>query len=143
MDMGFRLSIKGQDNIELVEKNLETLCFGTDTPLDSDARSTDLGATLTLTGKILTATDGQIVADTIKLAKWSNVQAESSDSYRDVTVQTVAAGQIVRQYNLPKAFVVDYTESFDDNEGVGRFSLTVKQKKDVLDTIKLDGGYDA
>jgi hypothetical protein len=141
--MGFRLSIKGQDNVELVEKNLETLYFGTDTPHDSDARSTDLGATLTLTGKVLTATDGQIVDDTIKLAKWSNVQAESADSYRDVTVQVVAAGQIVRQYSLPKAFVVDYTESFDDNEGVGRFSLTVKQKKDVLDTIKLDGGYDA
>ncbi|MDR1245688.1 MAG: membrane-associated protease 1 [Clostridiales Family XIII bacterium] len=141
--MGFRLSIKGQDNVELVEKNLETLYFTADTPHDSDARSTDLGATLTVTGKILTATDGQAVDDTIKLAKWSNVQAESADSYRDVTGSVIAAGQIVRQYSLPKAFVVDYTESFDDNEGVGHFSLTVKQKKDLLDTIKLDGGYDA
>jgi hypothetical protein len=141
--MGFRLSVKGAENVELSERNLESVFFGTDTPHDSDARSTDLGATLTVTGKILTATDGQTVDDTIKLAKWSNVQAESADSYRDVTLQVIAAGQVVRQYNLPKAFVVDLTEKFDDDEGTGHFSLTVKQKKDVLDSLKLDGGYDA
>jgi hypothetical protein len=102
-----------------------------------------LGATLVVTGKILTALEGAEVDDTIKLAKWSNVPAESADSYRDVTVRVIAAGQVVRQYNLPNAFVVDYSETFDDTAGTGRFNLIVKQKKDQLAKLTLDGGYDA
>jgi hypothetical protein len=141
--MGFRVEIKGEESVRLGETIVESAVFKTDTPHDSDARSSDLGATLVVEGKILTATDGADVDDTIKLAKWSNVPAESADSYRDVTVRVIAAGQIVRQYSLPNAFVVDYGEVFDDAVGTGHFSLTVKQKKDQISKLTLDGGYDA
>jgi hypothetical protein len=141
--MGFRVEIKGEDTVRLGETIVESAIFKTDTPQDSDARSSDLGATLVVTGKILTALEGAEVDDTIKLAKWSNVPAESKDSYRDVTVRVIAAGQVVRQYQLPNAFVVDYSEVFDDAVGTGHFSLIVKQKKDQLAKLTLDGGYDA
>ena len=66
---------------------------------------------------------------TLNLAKWSVVPSESADAYRNVKVDVVAAGQIVRQVTLPNAFVMEYEESLDDETGVGEFYLHVKQKR--------------
>lgn len=141
--MGFRLRINGAESIELMEKSILTVKFETDTPDDSNARSTDLGTSIMITGKILTAVDGETSDDTLKIARWSQVTAENSDCYRELTVDVVSAGQIVRQVKLTKAFVVDYTESYGDTEGVGTFFLHAKQKKDKMIDVKLAGGYSA
>jgi len=114
----------------------------TDTPDDSNARSTDVVNTIQLTGKILTAVDGLPVDDTMKIAKWSLVRAENADSYRKVSVETVYANQVVRKFILPHAFVVDYDERYGDTEGVGEFTLTVRQKKDLFDKCEIEGGYE-
>ncbi|MNP63611.1 hypothetical protein D3C76_1590240 [compost metagenome] len=53
----------------------------------------------------------------------------------------IAADQVVREVSFPNAFVVDYTESFGDTEGVGTFSLYIKQKKDKTEFAKVLGGY--
>ncbi|WP_166241071.1 membrane-associated protease 1 [Paenibacillus turpanensis] len=139
--MGFRLKVEGSETIELGMDNIKTVQFDTDTPDDSNARSTDVGATLRLTGKIITATDGDSADDTMKLALWSLVSAEKADCYRKVTLEVIAADQVIRKVFFPNAFVVDYTENFGDTEGVGTFSLYIKQKKDKTEFTKIEGGY--
>ncbi|WP_270168990.1 membrane-associated protease 1 [Paenibacillus sp. SYP-B4298] len=141
--MGFVLKVEGSEAIELGMDNIKTVAYKTDTPNDSNARSTDVGTTLQITGKIITATDGDGADDTKKLALWSLVPAEKADCYRKVTVDVIAADQVVRQITFPNAFIVDYTERFGDTEGVGEFSLLLKQKKDKTEQIKLDGGFNA
>lgn len=139
--MGFRLKVEGQDTIDLGLENVLTVEFKTDTPNDSNARSTDLGVTLKVTGKILAAVDGEEADQTMKLAQWSLVPAESADCYRNIVIDVISASQVVRQITFPNAFVVDYTETFGDEEGVGNFYLYVKQKKDKTVNVAFEGGF--
>lgn len=139
--MGFRLKVEGADTIELGIENILTVQFDTDTPDDSNARSTDLGTSLIIAGKILTAVDGEAADSTIKLAQWSLVPAENADCYRKATVDVISASQVVRQISFPNAYVVDYTESYGDEEGVGSFYLHMKQKKDKTANVALEGGF--
>lgn len=141
--MGFILKVEGAETIELGMDNIRSVVYDTDTPDDSNARSTDVGATLRITGKIITATDGDNADDTIKLALWSIVPAEKADCYRKVTLEVIAADQVVRKIHFPNAFVVDYTERYGDTEGVGEFTLYIKQKKDKPNLPKIDGGFSA
>lgn len=139
--MGFKLKIEGNETVELGVESILSAEFKTDTPNDSNARSTDLGVTLEVTGKILAAVNGEAADDTMKLAKWSLVPAEDADCYRKATIEVVSASQVVRQINLPNAFVVDYEERFGDEEGVGTFTLLMKQKKDKTANLKFEGGF--
>lgn len=139
--MGFRVKVEGADTVDLGIENILTVEFKTDTPQDSNARSTDLGVTLKITGKILAAVDGEAADQTMKLAQWSLVPAEVADCYRNVVVDVISASQVVRQINFPNAFVVDYTESFGDEEGVGTFYLYLKQKKDKTANVAFEGGF--
>lgn len=139
--MGIRLTIEGAETINLDEHSIQSCKFITDTPDDSNARSTDVVNTMILTGRILTAVDGDAADDTMKIAKWSVVRAESSDSYRKATVEIVSANQIVRKVHFPNAFVVDYQESYGDTEGIGEFTLVIRQKKDKFELTTIDGGY--
>ncbi|MBU3185972.1 membrane-associated protease 1 [Clostridium estertheticum] len=139
--MGFKLKVEGAETIDLGIENILTVEFNTDTPDDSNARSTDLGTSLSIKGKILTPVDGEAADSTIKLAKWSLVPSEKADCYRKVTVDVISASQVVRQINLPNAFVVSYAESYGDEEGVGTFILELKQKKDKTTMVKFQGGF--
>lgn len=139
--MGISLRIEGAENIYLGEHSIQTCKFITETPDDSNARSTDVVNTIRITGKILTALDGIPVDDTMKLARWSMVRAENADSYRKVTVDMVIANQVVRKVHFPNAFVVGYEEQYGDTEGVGEFVLTVRQKKDLFEKTTVEGGY--
>lgn len=139
--MGFILKVEGPETIELGLDSIMQVEYETDTPNDSNARSTDVGATLKVRGKILTATDGDNADDTMKLGLWSLVPAEKADCYRKVTLEVISADQVVRKIYFPNAFVVDYTEKFGDTEGVGEFFLYVKQKKDKTDLATIEGGY--
>ncbi|WP_374019782.1 membrane-associated protease 1 [Paenibacillus thiaminolyticus] len=139
--MGFILRVEGAETIELGMDNIQKVVYDTDTPDDSNARSTDVGATMRISGKIITATDGDNADDTKKLALWSLVPAEKADCYRKVTLEVIAADQVVRKVYFPNAFVVDYTETYGDTEGVGSFSLYIKQKKDKTEFATIDGGY--
>ena len=115
--------------------------FRTDIPADSNARSTDMGSTVVITGKILTAVDGDPFDGTRQLGVWALVPAEKSDCYRKVSVEVIAASQVVRKYTYPNAFVVDYQEEYGDVEGVGKFTLKIKQKKDKMSQVAVEGGY--
>jgi len=139
--MGFRVKVEGAESIDLNIESVETVEFKTDTPDDSNARSTDLGTSLVITGKILTPVGGEAADNTIKLAQWSLVPAEKADCYRSIEIDVISASQVVRKFTLPNAFVVDYAEQYGDVEGVGTFKLYVKQKKDKTAKVKFEGGF--
>lgn len=136
--MGFVLKV--DDSINLGVETVQTVEFSVDTPQDSNARTTDVGVTMRVTGKILTMLDDG-TEGTVNLALWSMIPSEQADCYRNVSVMVTAAGQVVREYTLPNAFVVDYKENYGDTEGVGTFELVVKQKKDKIKTTAITGGY--
>ncbi len=83
--MGIRLTIEGAESISLDEHSIETCKFITDTPDDSNARSTDVVNTMILTGRILTAVDGDAADDTMKIAKWSVVR-QKKDKFELTTI---------------------------------------------------------
>ena len=141
--MGFKLKVEGPSTIELGTTSVVGVKFRTDIPHDSNARSTDMGSTVEITGKILTAVDGDAFDSTRQLGLWALVPAEKSDCYRKVTIEVIAASQVVRKYTYPNAFVVDYKEDYGDTEGVGTFTLIIKQKKDKMAQVTVEGGYSA
>ena len=141
--MGFALKAEGPSTIELGTTSVVGVKFRTDIPHDSNARSTDMGSTVEITGKILTAVDGDAFDSTRQLGLWALVPAEKSDCYRKVTIEVIAASQVVRKYTYPNAFVVDYKEDYGDTEGVGTFTLIIKQKKDKMAQVTVEGGYSA
>lgn len=135
--MGFIVKVGGTS---LGVETVKTVDFEVDTPMDSNAKTTDMGVTMTITGKVLTMLDDG-TEETVDLALWSMVPAEKADCYRTVTVDVVSAGQVVRNYQLKNAFVVEYDEIYGDTEGVGTFKLVVRQKKDKLKDVTINGGY--
>ena len=139
--MGFTLKVEGATTIDLGTTSLTGVKFRTDIPMDSNARSTDLGSTVEITGKILTAVDGDPFDSTRQLGLWALVPAEKSDCYRKVSIEVIAASQVVRKYTYPNAFVVDYKEDYGDTEGVGTFRLVIKQKKYKMTPVAVEGGY--
>ena len=139
--MGFTLKVEGATTIDLGTTSVTGVKFRTDIPQDSNARSTDLGSTVEITGKILTAVDGDPFDSTRQLGLWALVPAEKSDCYRKVSIEVIAASQVVRKYTYPNAFVVDYKEDYGDTEGVGTFRLVIKQKKDKMTQVAVEGGY--
>ena len=141
--MGFRVRVTGAEPFEFMEDVITTANVKIDIPADSNARSKDMGATVVITGKILTGLDGAVADQSIKAAKWSLVPAEKADAYRSYTLDVISAGQVVRQYVFPQAFCIDYKEDYDDETGVGTFTLICKQKKDKLDLLQINGGYSA
>lgn len=139
--MGLRLKIEGNESIQLNETIVTGVKYGADIPKDSNARSTDLGSTIRITGKILAAVGGEAADDTMKMDKWALVPAENADCYRKLTIDVVNASQVVRQVTLPNAFVIGYEEDFADETGVGTFTLLVKQKKDKMAGLAFEGGF--
>ena len=139
--MGMRVNIEGSETVSLLETSITGVRVGADIPLDSNARSTDLGATVLIEGKILAPVGGETADDTGKLAIWSLVPAEKADCYRNVKIDVVSASQIVRQITVPNAFVVGYEEDFTDETGAGTFRLLIKQKKDKISSLKFEGGF--
>ena len=139
--MGLRLKIEGNETINLRETSIMSVQFGADIPHDSNARSTDLGSTVEIKGKILAAVGGEPADDTSKIARWALVPAENFDCYRNVEIDVINASQVVRQITNPNAFVIGYKEDFTDDTGTGVFTLLLKQKKDKMANMKFEGGF--
>lgn len=141
--MSFVVKIEGKDSFEISKECVKSVTVTTDIPLDSNARTKDVGATMTISGKILAALDGDVTDSTRQLALWSTVPAEKADCYRKVTVNHIAGSLVERKYSFPNAFVVDYKEEYADAEGTGTFTLVIKQKKDKIADIAVEGNYAA
>ena len=115
--MSFLVKVEGSESFEVAKECVRSVNVTTDIPLDSNARTKDVGATMVITGKILAALDGDITDSTRKLALWSVVSAEKADCYRKVTVEHVAGG--------------------------GIFTLVLRQKKDKIASVAVEGNYSA
>ena len=142
--MGFRLTGKGQNEEILLDKeSILDVKYMSETPDDSNARATDLGVILEIKGKILAAANGDTEDDTRKVAQWSLVPSESSDAYRQASLEVISAGQMVRKIDMTNVFVVDYIEEYGSQAGTGTFSLKIKQKKEKVIEVAIEGGYAA
>jgi len=139
--MGFKVKIEANDTIALGSETVTNVKFVTDTPNDSNARSTDLGLELVISGKIRANVAG-VADETIKLPVWALVPASSAQCYGKVTVDVISAGKEVRQIIMDTAYVVSYKESFSDETGVGEFVLQLRQKKDMNNKVQYLGGFD-
>ena len=130
--MGFRLAVSGgAENINLDEKTIQKVTFSSDSATDSNARATDFGIAVKITGKMLYKVGADGEDGTLGLSKWSQVPSEQADCYRNAQIDVVSAGQVVRKYTIPNAFVMEYEEHMDDETGVGTFYLHIKQKKEA------------
>lgn len=140
--MGFRLTVNGgTENISLDERTIQKVIFSSDSATDSNARATDFGITAKITGKMLFKVGADGEDGTLGLSRWSQVSSEQADCYRNAQIDIVSAGQVVRKYTIPNAFVMEYEEHLDDETGVGTFYLHMKQKKDENNAVKIEGGY--
>lgn len=140
--MGFRMKITGgPEEITFDERSIVKVDFNSISPADSNARATDFGMDVKVWGKMLYKLGGEGSDATLALAKWSQVPSEKSDCYRNAQVTVVSASQIVRQFTLPNAFVMEYSEEVDDESGVGTFYIHMKQKKDENAATQIEGGF--
>lgn len=82
-----------------------------------------------------------LVIVTCKVARWSLVPSESSDAYRQASLEIISAGQMVRKIDMTNVFVVDYIEEYGNQAGTGTFMLKIKQKKEKVKEVAIEGGY--
>ena len=140
--MGFRMKISGRpEEIVFDERSITKVDFQSVSSADSNARATDFGLAVKVWGKMLYKRGGGGNDPTLGLAQWSQVPSEKADCYRTAEVTVVSAGQIVRQFTLPDAFVMAYSEEENDESGVGTFYIHMKQKKDENAAARIEGGF--
>lgn len=140
--MGFRMEVTGgAEAIRFDERSITRVDFDSKSALDSNARATDYSLTVKVWGKMLYKLGGEGSDPTLGLAQWSQVPSEKADCYRNVEINVVSASQVVRQFTLPNAFVMEYSEEEDDETGVGTFYIHMKQKKDENAAIRIEGGF--
>ena len=140
--MGFRVKITGGNDVEFNEGIITGVQFVSDTPDNANARSTDLGVILKINGRINFSLGAELSDSTVELANWSLMPSDQADCYRNVQVQVINGGQVIRQYTYPNAFVMNYLEDLNDEEGVGSFEILLKQKKDLTEKIELKGNFE-
>ena len=87
--MSFLVKVEGSESFEVAKECVRSVNVTTDIPLDSNARTKDVGATMVITGKILAALDGDITDSTRKLALWSVVSAEKADVNWKIKFQSI------------------------------------------------------
>lgn len=139
--MGFNLKIEGESSLTYGKEIIQMVNVALSSPSEAKAKSTHNYATMWINGKlniIEGATEGD--SDTIELFKWAQEPAGSEQAYRDVTVEVETTSQCYRKINFNKAFVVDYSERYSDNAGVGVFTLILRQKADKVDDVDVIGG---
>lgn len=136
--MGFRLTIKGNKEEIILEKDrIISIKYISDTNNDANARSTDLSVGFEIVGKITNEKDDI----SKKICLWSLVPAEIEDAYKQISIEVILAGTVLRKFTLPNSFIVDYIEEYDIKTGTGIFKMKIKQKKEKLENITIEGGY--
>jgi hypothetical protein len=140
--MGFRVKITGGKDVEFNEGIITAVNFISDTPENCNARSTDLSVILKLEGRINFSLGAELEDSTVELANWALMPSDQANCYRKVEVNVINGGQVVRNYVYPNAFVMDYMEDLNDEEGVGTWTLLLKQKKDLTDKVELKGNFE-
>jgi len=139
MEAYLKITGKGK-SIEIDEKHITDIEYRVDTPDDSNARSTDVIYKLIINGRIIPEIGGSSGERVLDLDLWSRVQ-HGTDLYRDVEAGYTAEGYTVRKYHFNKGFVQDYVETYDDQNGTGKFYIEICQKKDHNRDVTIHGGF--
>ena len=126
--------------IEIDEKHIIDMEYSVITPNDSNARSTDVIYKLIINGRIIPEIGGSSGERILDLDMWSRVQ-HGVDLYRNVEAGYTAEGYTVRKYQFNKGFVQDYIETYDDQNGTGKFYIEICQKKDHNCFVAVEGGF--
>lgn len=121
--MAFKVTISGDI---VLGKSIDSVTFNADTPPDNYycMRNYTINS-MQITGRIGAG------EKTIGLYEWSLLPTSNPNCYREVEVEQTHAEKIVRSVNFSKAFVVGYSENFSKGEGVGHFSISIRQLCDV------------
>ena len=90
--MGFRLKVTGGKDIEMNETILTAVQFISETPDDANARSTDLGVNLKISGRINFSLGAELADATVDVASWALMPSDQADCYRNVQIQVVSGG---------------------------------------------------
>ena len=72
--MAFVVKVEGAEAFEISKECVKSVKMTTDIPLDSNARTKDVGATMVIKGKILTAVGGAVPAriqQKIRKIRWT------------------------------------------------------------------------
>ncbi|EIW19429.1 MULTISPECIES: hypothetical protein [Pelosinus] len=141
--MGFILTVTGENTtIQLGEEVINSVEVSTSTESTALAK-TNIVATMTVSGKLLSNNKAIDDLETEKLFTWSLVPPEDKDAYRSVTVEVISAGRVPRKIYFPNAFVVDYNERYSHADGSGEFLLVMRQKIDSVSAVKSESGLAA
>lgn len=133
MHMSIKVTIAGIN----LENCIDSVHMKVDTSDDSSARTTEIGNTIVIVGRIDVEFE-----PTVGLYQWSLVKPTSSnqaDVYKKVEVEITSKEMLLRKVVFPEAFVVDYSESYSKVEGVGTFEIYLKQKKDNKQEVEVSG----
>lgn len=104
------------DGIALT-KCIERIAFNVDNSRNS----------IIITGNI--DTEDNIVV----LYKWSLISGANPYCYKEITVEQYSKNLLLRKVHFTKAFVVDYSESYLNYSGIGKFTIYISQfcNKDI------------
>ncbi len=110
----------------ILEKSIDSVTFNADTPSDNfyEMRTYTINS-MTITGRIGAG------EKTISLYEWALLPANNPKCYKEIEVEQTHAGELIRKVKFSMAFVVDYSESFAKQEGVGYFSILVRQLSEI------------
>jgi hypothetical protein len=121
------------DGVADLSEEIENIKFESKIPVTSNARSSQLEIILTIEGRISFDIENLLMRDnTKKILDWSLVKPSLADSYKKVTLEYTHAGA-PRKYELSHAFILSYTETFDETDG--KFVLVLKQKEDMVKEV--------
>jgi len=105
----------------VLEKSIQHVSYIVYPPDDYDIRRNYPRNSMVISGII------DIGEGTVGLYKWALIPGTNKECYKDVTVEHFYAGQLVSKVKFSKAFVVDYSESYSNSEGVGYFTIYLRQ----------------
>lgn len=136
----YELKAEGAFSFALGEETVEGFATETGIPKNTDGRAVDTSSTMTVKGKIRSAGDSGITDATVQAAQWAN-NMDDGRAYQKATATATAAGQVLRRDTLPNSFVISYSEAFNVESGVGNFEIKLRQKKDLLEGVLVEGGF--
>lgn len=126
--MKYEVKVTGPVSVTLSPDEVTSVKFYSDSPDDSNARSSELTVSATVEGKILYDALSEVQSD--QMAAWSVKDHENESDYANVEITcTGADSSVARRVTLTCAFLAEYRESFNGNSAIGRYTAVFKQVK--------------
>jgi len=130
------MATNGKINIGgLAELDITYLRFQNNLPGDPNVRAANGFVTAEVRGPISYFEKAAHRRDTaLKVFEWSLITPEKEGCYKDVTI-TYTHDNIPTVFTMPSAFVVDYSQEYENEDGM--FTLVIRQRKDSLEDVTM------